>query len=76
MISTAKKLYELASEYLEYSEELLACDPSVSEDALLEFISIQQWGEDLNKKATQKGFSWEQVEDHAAEIEMGSNVAA
>ena len=62
MVSSAERLYELASEYVEYSEELLACDPSQSEDALDEFLEIQEWGEALHAKAQKYGFSWEQVE--------------
>ena len=63
--ATNETLQELAQEYTEYSEELLACDPSVSEFALEDFIAIQDWGEQLQAKATQLGFSWEQVEDAA-----------
>lgn len=60
--ATDKNLKELALEYLEWSQELHDCDPSVSEDALEEFISIQEWGEKLQRKAKRKGFTWEQVE--------------
>lgn len=68
MTSTKERLYELAAEYVEYSEELLACDPSQSEDALEEFISIQEWGEALHAKARKYGFSWEQVENESDEL--------
>lgn len=63
--ATDKNLKELALEYMEYSQELLDCDPSVSEDAQEEFISIQEWGECLHAKACLLGFTWEQVEDAA-----------
>ena len=68
-IATDQNLKELALECLEYSQELLDCDPSVSEDALEHFISIQEWGEELQERARLLGFSWEQVEDEANDLE-------
>ena len=63
--ATDVNLQELALEYIDYSHELLSCDPSVSEDALEDFIAVQDWGEQLHAKARRLGFSWEQVEEAA-----------
>lgn len=67
--ATDLNLKELAFEYLEYSQELLDCDPSVSEDALEHFISVQEWGEMLHGRARRLGFTWEQIEDEADSLE-------
>jgi len=68
-IATAQNLKELALEYMEYIQELMDSNPSVSEDALEEFISIQEWGEKLQRKVKRKGLTWEQVEMAADEME-------
>ncbi len=63
--ATDLNLQELALEYIDYTHELLACDPSSSEYALEEFIEIQEWGEQLHARARRLGFTWEQVEEAA-----------
>ncbi len=63
--ATDVNLQELALEYIDYSHELLTCDPSASEYALEDFIAIQDWGEQLQARAKRLGFSWEQVEEAA-----------
>ena len=67
--ATNSKLKELAYEYLEWSEELQVCDPSKDEEALMEYIAIQEWVEDLRTRTEKQGFTWEQVENKADELE-------
>ena len=56
-------LASLVHEYEDYSRALLACDPSVDEDALLAFVEIQEWGERIHNNARRLGFSWEDIEN-------------
>ena len=59
------KLSAIASEYWDYYQALMACDPSKSEDDQAEFFQIQRWGERIERTARRAGFTWEQVEEAA-----------
>ena len=59
------KLTAIASEYWDYYQALMACDPSKSEDDQAEFFEIQQWGERIERTARRYGFTWEQIEEAA-----------
>lgn len=65
MTTINETLQDLVVEYNDYSSHLLSCDPSHDEEALHQFIEIQEWGEELDTRIRQLGFSWEQVEDAA-----------
>ncbi len=58
-------LTDLAYEYEDYFRDLMACEPSESEDSQARFFMIQSWGESLERKAKRHGFTWEQVEEAA-----------
>lgn len=64
-MSTNQQLRDLAAEFQEWSRQLLACDPSVDEETLIDFIDIQTWGEEIEASARKLGFSWEQLEQAA-----------
>ena len=57
---------QLVWDYEDNYRDLMNCDPSENEDALIKFIEIQAEGERLHKRARRHGFSWEDVEDAAA----------
>ena len=59
------ELIDLACEYEDQYRALLACDPSLSEDAQKKFIEIQAWGERIHEDARRKGFTWEEVKNAA-----------
>ena len=63
--ATTYTLNDLVEMYREYSDELIACDPSKDENAMLAFFEIQTWGEELEAIAVASGFTWDQVEDAA-----------
>ena len=56
---------QLVWDYEDNYRALMECDPSVSEDAMSEFITLQAEGERLEKRAKRQGFTLEQLEDAA-----------
>lgn len=66
--SIDKNLADLASEFQEWSRQLLACDPSVDEETLIDFIDIQTWGEEIDASARRLGFTWELLEETASTL--------
>ena len=70
VVATKATLNDLAEEYLDYIEELLSIDPSIDEEAQEDFFACQEWGEDIQARAREAGFTWEQVEDAGSDLEL------
>ena len=54
---------ELVAWYEELNQELLACDPSVSAEALDSFHEIQEESDVLARRVAEAGLTMEDIED-------------
>ena len=59
---------ELIDWYVAQHHALVACDPSVDEDALDDFITAQRGGDELGQEIERAGFTLEEIEDEAFEV--------